>query len=227
MSLYNTDVGQYTQGSETAVEGNVITAVYDIELVSTLMEAIVKIQGKRDIQNAGFGLMSNDGTSQSCNTSVVYSAYDDVMVITIRPRSSNDIGGPGNTWQIYGDLVVDGVAMELDIKAPETYGGHAVSSTPALPAEIGSSSAKLVVSTDTSSVVGNEGDKVGSITINGTEYGIFISSKGSTVSFEIKENATDTPLPIDVSGLNTYGQRIDFYKTDGNTYIMSAINLVW
>lgn len=83
------------------------------------MQAVIKIQGKRDIQNAGFGLMSNDGTSQSCRTSVVYSAYDDVMVITIRPVESNNIGGPGNTWQIYGDLVVDGVAMDLYIKAPE------------------------------------------------------------------------------------------------------------
>lgn len=85
----------------------------------------------------------------------------------------------------------------------------------------------MSVTTDTATITASVGENVGSVTINGITYGLYIKAEGSAISFEIKENEGSTPLPISVLGLNAFGPRIDFYKTDANTYVMSAINLVW
>lgn len=96
-----------------------------------------------------------------------------------------------------------------------------------MPAEIGDYDSRIIVTTDTETTTASEGENVGSVTINGITYGLYIKAEGSTIDFEIKENEGSTPLPITVHGLNVFGPQIEFYKTDENTYVMSAINLVW
>ena len=191
------------------------------------MEAVIKLRGKRVVSVGQLTLLDNTHTSVVCSAATTYSEYSDVTQIVIRPQGSNDIGGAGSSWSLHGEVTIDGNVVSVELGAHVIYGGHAVSSTPALPTEIGSSYNMLIVATDTSSIVGNVGDRVGSITINGTKYGLFISYKGSTITFEVKKNASSSPLGLNIVGLVTYGQRIEINKTDDNTYLMSAINLEW
>lgn len=192
-----------------------------------MTEAVIKIRGEHTFDFTHFTLSDNAQTSIDCTAVVSYNESRDETIITLTPNNSNSIGGSGNSWSIAGVLIRDGVETAVSISSPIIYGGHAVSSTPALPTEIGTSGNKLNVTTDTTRVTGNVGDNVGYVTINGTKYGIFISALGSTDDFEIKANTESSPLAIKVRGLETYGQLIEFYKTDDGTYLMSAINLVW
>lgn len=193
------------------------------------MQAVVKIRGEHTIDYYSLTLLTNDGATVNCSAEANYSAYSDETVIVIKPGGSNNIGGAGNTWKIEGPMTIEGVAMAISIKAPEqpTYGGHAVSSTPALPAEIGDTNNGISVTTDTATIAASIGENVGSVTINGITYGLYIKAEALAIEFEIKENEGSTPLSITVRGLSNFGPRIEFSKTDQDTYIMSAINLVW
>lgn len=192
------------------------------------MEAVIKLRGKHIVAGGQLTLLDDTQATVDCSAGSTYSEYSDVTQIIISPTGSNSIGGADSSWSLQGEITIDGNVIGVEIGPLIIYGGHAVSSTPSLPAEIGVLSNKLDVTTDTSSVVGDVGDNVGSVTINGTKYGLFISYIGSTVNFEVKENAESlSPLALIVQGLETYGQSIEFYKTDTGTYVMSAINLSW
>lgn len=226
LSLYGAGE-HYTISGETTLDGGTLNAVYDVAIASTLMGVVIKLRGKHIVAGNQLTLLDNNQTSVACSAGATYSEYSDVTQIVISPQGTNAIGGTGSSWSLRGEVTIDGNVVSVELGAPVVYGGHAVSSTPALPTEIGNSSAKLVVSTDTSRVVGNEGDKVGSVIINGTKYGLFISQLGSTISFAVKENAEGSPLAITMVGLATYEQRIEIFKRDDGTYLMSAIDLEW